>query len=67
MISPLGRGHRGGALSISSDNALDSSWAGEATAAAEGSATGVLGPATVAAPGVEVPVGGVELRRTHGR
>ena len=26
MISPLGKGHRGGALSISNSSALDNSW-----------------------------------------
>ena len=39
--------------------------AGEAGVAAEGRATGAMGPAAEAAPGVELPVGGVELQRTR--
>ena len=41
--------------------------AGEAATVAEGLAASALGPATATAPRVEVPVGGVELRRTRGR
>ena len=82
MISPLGRGRRGeeepSALAAATPWTVAE--AGEAAAAAEGRtaaaaggcATGgreavVLGPATTVAPGVEVPTGGVELRRTRGR
>ena len=79
MISPLGRGHRGGTLSISGGSALDSNWAreaaveakgratgalGSAATAAEGRTAGALGPTATAALGVEVPTGRVELRRT---
>ena len=67
MISPLGRGHRGGAHSISSGTALDGSWVRKVAAAAaavgaEGRATAALGPAAADAHGVEVSAGGVELR-----
>ena len=41
--------------------------AGEAAAATDGPAVGALGPVAAAAPGVEVPTGGVELRHTCGR
>ena len=80
MISPLGRGHRGGALNISSGSALDGSWGRggvggrgctEATlgpaAAVGGCAAAALGQTTAAAPGVEVSVGGVGLWHTCGR
>ena len=74
MISPLGRGHRGGTLSITSSWALYSRW-GRGTTATEGRTTGTLGSAPAAAtegaaaaeglaaaelgPDVEVPARGV--------
>ena len=83
MISPLGRGHRGGVLSISSGSALDISWdrGGSATAegrtvgalepaaaAVEGRMAGALGSATVvAASRVEVSAGERDVLRTRGR
>ena len=57
MISPLCKGHRGGALSISSSSALYSSWGRGSSAAAEASATGTLGWAPAAAIG-EAPAAG---------
>ena len=40
---------------------------GLASATVEGSTVGALVPTAAAAPEVEVPAGGVELRRTRGR
>ena len=81
MISPLGKGHRGGTLSITSSRTLYSS-CGRGRVATEGCAAGTLGPALAAAikkapategtatvelrPRVEVPVGGVGPWCTRG-
>ena len=79
MISPLGRGHRGGTLSITSSRALYSSWA-RGSSGYRGASVGTLGPALTTvvkeAPtaegaataelglGVEVRTGGVGPWRT---
>ena len=77
MISPLGRGHRGGTLSITSSWAQTTDGAGKA-AATEGRTAGTLGSASTAATegaaeaaielglDMEVPVGGVGPWRTCG-
>ena len=67
MISPLGKGHKGGALNISNGSTLDGSWGEGGGDGAEGSAAAALGSTVTAAARVEVPAGGVGLWRTRSR
>ena len=67
MISPLGRATEEEPSGSAAAVPWTATWAGEAPAADEGRAVGALGPAVADTVGVEVSVGGVELRCTWGR